>query len=110
MAISKRRFYSRYYLENKILYSDNYKKRYKTARMYNCSTGGLYFESQSRIIPGSSVYIKQVNKIPDDTYNPDAYANALKAEVGWCKKIDKNVFSGFGIGVQYNNDLSHKFA
>ncbi len=110
MALKTKRYFVRNYNETPILLRTIYDyARYKQedyyythAKMGNNSIGGMYFELGYAIQPGSDVYIKMVNHTPDDTYCPEAF-RTLRAKVKWCREIENNESSHYGVGVQYHD-------
>jgi len=99
MAAFTKRVYSRNTYEAPIMYANYDTENYSHAEMYNSSTAGMYFESDSAIKPETDICIKMVNYRPD-TSGPEAY-KAYRAKVRWCKKMDKEDTSRYGIGIQY---------
>ena len=68
MAFSARRVYARQYSQNNIIFADGSEK-YHNATMYNACNGGMYFETSQPLSPGTGVFIKVINKFPDDLYS-----------------------------------------
>ena len=99
MVAFTKRAYSRNAYEAPIMYADYDTENYYHAKMYNSSLGGMYFEADHAIKPKSDICIKMINYRPD-TSGPEAY-KAYWAKVRWCKKIDKEETSRYGIGIQY---------
>jgi hypothetical protein len=99
MAAFIKRAYSRDTYEAPIMYANYDTENYYSAKVYNNSQGGMYFESDSPIKPEADICVKMVNYSPD-TSGPEAY-KAYRAIVRWCKKIDKEDSSRYGIGIQY---------
>jgi hypothetical protein len=70
---------------------------YTYGRMYNYSTGGLYFESDVAFQPGSNVRIGLEK--PGSVLGSDR----LIASVKWCKEISAAVvLYDYGIGVEFD--------
>lgn len=67
------------------------------AQMYNCSQGGMYFESDYAPLPGSEIYIGIENSPYD--HGPDMY----RAQVRWRRELPaSNSKFAFGVGVKYH--------
>jgi hypothetical protein len=99
MVALKKRAYSRNDYEAPIMYANYDTENYYHAKMYNSGVGGMYFESDHSIKQNSDICIKMVN-YRADTSGPEAY-KAYRAKVRWCKKVDKDDTSRYGIGTQY---------
>ena len=99
MSAFTKRAYSRNAYDAPIMYANYDTENYYHAKMYNSSAGGMYFESDHSIKPKSDICIKMIN-YRADTSGPEAY-KAYRAKVRWCKKIDKDDTSCYGIGIQY---------
>jgi hypothetical protein len=97
--IDKNRACERYRYEASVLYSKHSGSNDSEAMMYNYSLDGIYLESEHPARPGSDICIKMVNRSPDTC---DGY----RAQVKWCKKIDRPDISCYGIGVQYSRPIS----
>jgi hypothetical protein len=70
---------------------------YTYGRMYNYSTGGLYFESDIAFQPGT--------KVQFGLEKPDSFPGTdhLVASVKWCKEITAAVvLYDYGIGVEFD--------
>jgi hypothetical protein len=66
------------------------------ARMYNYSTGGMYFETDYAPLPGTEIYIG----IKNSPY--DAGADVYRAEIRWRKQLKAPLSNHqFGVGVKY---------
>lgn len=99
MSAFTKRAYSRNAYDAPIMYANYDTENYYHAKIYNSSAGGMYFESDHSIKPKSDICIKMIN-YRADTSGPEAY-KAYRAKVRWCKKIDKDDTSRYGIGIQY---------
>jgi len=87
---SEKRNAERFYLKTPIKYSTTSENEARNAHMFNCSEGGLYFETGSPLDPGVDVVVSGVEK--------DRF---FRASIKWCKRvgpIDKRIY---GIGAQY---------
>ncbi len=68
----------------------------RSARMYNYSTGGMYFETDYAPLPGTEIYIG----IKNSPY--DAGADVYRAEIRWRKQLKPPLSNHqFGVGVRY---------
>jgi hypothetical protein len=70
---------------------------YTYGRMYNYSTGGIYFESDVAFQPGTQVRI--------DSAKPGKglFSDPLTAVVKWCQEISSAVvLYDYGIGVEFD--------
>ena len=77
--------------------SDNFS--YRLANSWNCSQGGIGFESRTGVKPGTAIYFRLENStLPSEI--PDALRMVGVATVRWCEE-----FSGvYRIGVKYVTD------
>jgi hypothetical protein len=94
-----KRAYSRDAYEAPIMYANYDTENYYHGKMYNSGLGGMYFESERAIQPGSEICIKMIN-YPSDVSGPESF-KAYRARVKWCKKTRKTGISCYGIGIQY---------
>lgn len=99
MSALIKRAYSRNAYEAPIMYANYDTENYYHAKMCNSGLGGMYFESERALQPGSDICIKMENHSSDES-GPEAF-KAYRAKVKWCKKIDKSETSCYGIGIQY---------
>ncbi|QTA88394.1 PilZ domain-containing protein [Desulfonema magnum] len=95
MALYARRAYPREYYEAPITYAKYNTDACCEATMYNCSLGGMYFESQDAFRAGTFIYIKMINFSPD-IYTPGDYKTYM-AKVIWCKKLNSPGTYGTGV-------------
>jgi hypothetical protein len=75
-------------------------RTYTHGRMYNYSSGGIYFESDVAFQPGTQVQI--------DIENPGdgLHAGHLLGEVKWCQEIAAAVvLYDYGIGVEFDRSM-----
>lgn len=94
------------------IYNDSERHRQKNmnaesiALLKNYSRGGVYFETQTYIPPGTLVSISFADE-------PDLLASSTgkqsKAKVVWCKKIGKAGSQVYGIGLKYDSIGNHFF-
>ncbi len=68
--ITKRAF-GRYSKETPIEYAEYDTDRFSNAKMYNNGNGGMYFESNEALDPGTDILIKLVDPGPND-HPPEA--------------------------------------
>lgn len=104
MPANTKRAYARCVCEVPIIYKEYDTGKYHHAKIYNSSTGGMYFESDHSVQPESDIYIKMINYAPD-TSGPEVF-KAYRARVKWCNKRSKTGTYCYGIGIQYL-DKSH---
>ena len=87
---------SRFANEIPIVFNNCNAKKYNVAKIYNCSSSGIYFESDIPIQPGAEICVKKNNS------TPLSGSNLCHVEVVWCEEIyDATVFYRFGIGAKY---------
>jgi hypothetical protein len=99
MSALIKRAYSRDAYEAPIMYANDDTENYYHGKMYNSGLGGMYFESERAIQPGSKICIKMVN-YPSNVSGPESF-KTYRARVKWCKKTRKTGISCYGIGIQY---------
>lgn len=98
-AITQRTFSRNRYVAP-ILYTDcNSKGKLRKAVMHNSSVGGMYFESKKSILPGTGLFIKLAEFVPDP-YWPEAQESYL-GEARWCIEKQKDDCPVFGVGVRF---------
>jgi hypothetical protein len=88
---SEKRNAERFYLKTPIKYRTANEHQDRHANMFNCSEGGLYFETGSPLKPGIDVV---VSGIENDRFS--------RANIKWCKRVgpaDKKIY---GVGAQYH--------
>ena len=71
------------------------------AKMHNYSRGGMYFESDYTLQPGSNIYIKVADYRSDP--HEILFGDGYQAQVRWCRKIPGIDIARFGMGVQYQD-------
>jgi hypothetical protein len=77
--------------------------KYFSAKMYNYSEGGLYFESECPFKPGSDILIR-VEKSAAGTYPAalnEGYRTITIGEVKWCMEIPCAESGRYGVGIKY---------
>ncbi|MEE4265032.1 MAG: PilZ domain-containing protein [Desulfobacteraceae bacterium] len=94
---SEKRYSERFYLKTPIKYSTTSKNEALSANMFNCSEGGLYFESGSPLDPGADVVISGVEK-----------DRLFRASIKWCKRVGPTDKRIYGIGAQYREKARQK--
>lgn len=80
----------RFYLKTPIKYSTTNKSEARNANMFNCSEGGLYFETGSPLKPGVNVVVSGAEK-----------DRIFQATIKWCKRVGPNDKTIYGIGAKY---------
>jgi len=95
------RAFSRNFSEAPIVYAFHNTEKYYTAKMCNCSEGGMYFESEHNTLKrGTDIWIKMVNSSPD--LHGTAVQDGYRAEVVWCRRIsDREASPYYGVGVRF---------
>ena len=90
---NEKRRAERFYLKAPIKYSATTENEARHANMFNCSEGGLYFETGSPLTPGADVVVSGVE---NDRF--------FRASIKWCKRVgpaDKKIY---GIGAEYDDE------
>lgn len=89
------RAFERNSVEASIQYSffRNPEKR-RDAKMFNAGEGGLYFESNQKIPPGTDIIIEVPKKEENRTV-------AYRGEVRWCQKKTNGKGFIYGVGVRF---------
>jgi hypothetical protein len=95
------RAFSRKSCEVPILYALHNTDRYYTAKMYNSSTAGMYFESaHNGLRRGADICIRMAD-YKAQVHGPEI-RNGYRAEVRWCSKIAKEEGGPcYGFGVRF---------
>ncbi len=87
-----------------IIYALYDTSEYHTARMRNCSAGGMYFESDhNSLTQGAELWIKMVDYSPD-VHGHEAPQEGYRGEVMWCRKISDGNSPCYGVGVRFMVD------
>ncbi len=102
---TNRRNYNRTNDELPIIYEYFGNNNSTSGQMHNYCADGMYFETESALLPGSDICIKEKNYQLHDAI-PEIYAG-FSAEVMWCKKMTIGTEVRFGIGVQYYDTFIH---
>ena len=101
MSTSNKRAYSRKTYEAPVMYTNYNTENYYTAKMYNSSLSGVYFESERTLQPESDICIKMITQLSEEPEPDVCKAYPCRGRVKWCKKIHKSGISCYGIGIQY---------
>ena len=80
----------RFYLKAPIKYSTASVKETREANMFNCSEGGLYFETNSPLKPGVDVAVSAAGQ--------NRY---FRASIKWCQRVGPIDKSIYGVGAEY---------
>ena len=80
----------RFYLKAPIKFSTTNENEACNANMFNCSEGGLYFETGSPIEPGIDVVVSGAE-----------HDSFFRANIKWCKRVGPKDKTIYGIGAQY---------
>ena len=80
----------RFYLKAPIKYRIERVKETHEANMFNCSKGGLYFETNSPLKPGIDVTVSAAGR--------DGY---FRASIKWCRRVGPIDESIYGVGAEY---------
>ena len=87
---SEKRNTERFYLKAPIKFSKTNENEARKAHMFNCSEGGLYFETGSPLKPGVDVVVSGMEN--------DRFWRAL---IKWCRRVGPTDKTIYGIGAQY---------
>jgi len=88
-------------LKADIQFENYFSGNHHKARMYNYSTGGMYFETDYAPLPGTEIYIG----IKNSPY--DAGADVYRAEIRWRKQLKTPLSDHqFGVGVKYYQPIT----
>ncbi len=110
-GINKRKF-TRYPLKAPFIFSDKKKEYYYGGMIQNFSKGGIFFKSGRSLEPGTLILtMRETTSNFYEYYRPDMNelsrsdrtSNRFLAEVRWCKKVDGDKKSCFGVGIRYFN-------
>jgi hypothetical protein len=101
VAINDHRNNTRIKYKADIQFENYLSGKYHTARMYNYSTGGMYFEADYAPLPGTEIYIG----IKNSPY--DAAADVYRAQIRWRKHLKPPLSNHqFGVGVKYYQPIT----
>ncbi len=102
-AITKRAF-SRNNHESQIRYAILNSDAFTDAKMCNNCEGGMYFESDNALMPGTDIRIKVMDK---PFLHEHEACDGYKAEVMWCREMAKEGV-GYGVGVRFMVNVCDK--
>lgn len=107
MSTIPKRAFNRNNCQARILYSEyGNRNEFFEAEMYNSGEGGMYFEANDALKPGSDICIKLGNYSPE--YHGLEAIDGYRAEVMWCRKVAKEEGACYGVGVRFMvNTCSH---
>ena len=88
--LMEKRNSERFYLKAPIKYSAARVKKTHEANMFNCSEGGLYFETNSPLKPGLDVEVSAVGQ-----------KRYFRASIKWCQRVGPIDKSIYGVGAEY---------
>ncbi len=88
--LEDRRMYERYADESDIIFSTTGSGNFNNAQLNNCSSGGMYFNSNFEVIRGSDVCIKMMN-----------YCSVFHAKVVRCQEMGADGKTCYGVGIEY---------
>lgn len=100
---SEKRTAERYDHEAPIIYAYHNSDKFYNAKMCNFCKGGMCFEADAAIEPGSDIYVMMEEFAPD-TIGAEIYEGYL-AEVRWCQKLADVDPILYKIGVKYYRTL-----
>jgi Tfp pilus assembly protein PilZ len=95
----KQRAFSRKGYEASLLYAHGNADSYANARMLNSSAGGMCIETEKPLRPGSSIFIKLKDCLPDP-YWPES-CDCYLGEVRWCEPQNGSDHPRYGVGVRF---------
>lgn len=96
MCANEQRTSKRFNYEAPVTIEDCDRGQYCSGRMYNYSLGGMYFETDWPLKPGSQIRVAIKKSRQGPAFNH------FQAIVRWCEEIpDAMVLYNYGIGVQY---------
>lgn len=101
---NERRGYERNFVEAPIIFSEYNTDYFYGAILQNCSLEGVYFESDRPLEPGVDIWVKSSN-FSTDVLGTGDEDQSYRAEVVWCKELDKDEWFSYGIGARYYEPL-----
>jgi hypothetical protein len=107
MQTQSRRRYPREPYEAPIQYVYLQPDRYYTARMYNFSQTGLYFEPAHHLEPNTQIKIIMPNYAPDGN-GPESF-QSYSGVIRWCRQLSEEIPSRFGVGVEIIEKSHERF-
>ncbi|MFP4445715.1 MAG: PilZ domain-containing protein [Desulfosudaceae bacterium] len=106
MPLCTRRSHPRIYRKAHIRYSRQHSRHFHEAVMYNESGGGMYFETRTRLTPGTRIYIAFDEQLSLQL-DPDKREDFFPAKVKWCIPVNHSTGVRYGVGVQYYRPILH---
>jgi hypothetical protein len=100
---SEKRTAERYDHEAPIIYAYHNSDEFYHAKMCNFCKGGMCFEADAAIKPGSDIYV-MMDEFAPDTIGAEIYEGYL-AEVRWCQELADLDPILYRIGVKYYKTL-----
>jgi len=88
--LDEKRNSERFILKSPIQYRTGKENEARNANMFNCSEGGLYFETALPLRPGVDVVVSGAGQ--------DRF---FRASIKWCKRVGPKDKSIYGVGAQY---------
>ncbi len=98
-----RRSQARIYRKSRIRFAEYNSSHFHDALMLNESSGGMYFETDIQLPPGTLIHINIIPPPYMRTWSPD---NMYTAEVRWCRPINPDRFRRFGVGVLFSRTVT----
>jgi len=92
---TEKRASERFYLKAPIKYFYPDKKSAIETNMFNCSEGGLYFETEAPLTPGMNIVVCGAED-----------AKTFRVSIKWCKRVGPVNKTIYGVGAQYRDDTS----
>ena len=93
-TIKEKRMFERYDDNSSIIFSETEHENFNNSRTYNCSSGGMFFNSGFELPRGAQVCIKMTN-----------YRSIFYAEVARCTEMDIAGKKCYGIGIKFLDPL-----
>ncbi len=98
---TERRAYKRSNMDSWINYSYYGTEHQLEAKMLNCSLGGLQFNADLPIEPGSYISIMMADESEESSWPWQKDQESRCAEVAWCNRMGDEDLNYYGIGVKY---------
>lgn len=71
------------------------------ATMKNYSSGGMYIESESPLIPGKDIRISMSNYTAREKKGPEIFSGYF-GRIVWCNPVDSSSSTVYGAGIEYD--------
>ncbi|MCP4671385.1 MAG: hypothetical protein GY857_08755 [Desulfobacula sp.] len=94
-GLNERRMYERYADQSDIVFSTTGSINFNNAQLNNCSSGGMYFNSNFEVIRGSDLCIKMTD-----------YCSVFYAKVARCQEMKVDGKISYGVGIEYLEPVS----